>query len=136
MKDGALLANSGHFDVEVDVAFLRRLALSETEIREHLTEFRLPNGRALYLLAQGRLVGQVAAEASPASVMDLSFADQALSARYLFQDGQHLPPGVYDVPSEIDEQVASLKLQALGIRLDVLDDNQRAYQESWQLGTV
>src|SRR5712691_9934151 len=90
MKDGALLANSGHFDVE----------------------------------------------ASPASVMDLSFADQALSARYLFQDGQHLPPGVYDVPSEIDEQVASLKLQALGIRLDVLDDNQRAYQESWQLGTV
>ena len=136
MKDGALLANSGHFDVEVDVASLRRLALGETEIREHLTEFRLPNGRALYLLAQGRLVGQVAAEASPASVMDLSFADQALSARYLFQDGQHLPPGVYDVPSEIDEQVASLKLQALGIRLDVLDDNQRAYQESWQLGTV
>jgi adenosylhomocysteinase len=136
MKDGALLANSGHFDVEVDIASLRRLALSETEIREHLTEFRLPNGRALYLLAQGRLVGQVAAEASPASVMDLSFADQALSARYLFQDGQHLPPGVYDVPSEIDEQVASLKLQALGIRLDVLDDNQRAYQESWQLGTV
>ena len=136
MKDGALLANSGHFDVEIDVASLRRLALSETEIREHLTEFRLPNGRALYLLAQGRLVGQVAAEASPAAVMDLSFADQALSAHYLFQDGQHLPPGVYDVPSEIDEQVASLKLQALGIRLDVLDDNQRAYQESWQLGTV
>ncbi len=136
MKDGAILANSGHFDVEVDVASLRRLALSETEIREHLTEFRLPNGRALYLLAQGRLVGQVAAEASPASVMDLSFADQALSARFLFQDGQELPPGVYDVPSEIDEQVANLKLQALGIRLDVLDDTQRAYQESWQLGTV
>ena len=136
MKDGALLANSGHFDVEVDLASLRRLALSETEIREHLTEFRLPNGHALYLLAQGRLVGQVAAEASPASVMDLSFADQALSARYLFQDGQQLPPGVYDVPWEIDEQVASLKLQALGIRLDVLDDNQRTYQESWQLGTV
>jgi adenosylhomocysteinase len=136
MKDGAILANSGHFDVEVDVASLRRLAIGEQEIREHLTEFRLPNGRALYLLAQGRLVGQVAAEASPASVMDLSFADQALSARYLLQGGQQLPPGVYDVPPEIDERVASLKLQSLGVRVDTLDDTQRAYQESWQLGTV
>jgi len=136
MKDGAIMANSGHFDVEVDVASLRRLAIGEKEIREHLTEFRLPNGRALYLLAQGRLVGQVAAEASPASVMDLSFADQALSARYLLQDGQQLPPGVYDVPPEIDERVASLKLQSLGVRVDTLDDTQRAYQESWQLGTV
>jgi len=136
MKDGAILANSGHFDVEVDVASLRRLSIGEKEIREHLTEFRLPNGRALYLLAQGRLVGQVAAEASPASVMDLSFADQALSARYLLQDGQQLPAGVYDVPPEIDERVASLKLQSLGVRVDTLDDTQRAYQESWQLGTV
>jgi adenosylhomocysteinase len=136
MKDGALLANSGHFDVEVDVASLRRMAIGEQEIREHLAEFRLPNGRALYLLAQGRLVGQVAAEASPASVMDLSFADQALSARYLMQDGQQLPPGVYDVPPEIDERVASLKLQSLGVRIDTLDDTQRAYQESWQLGTA
>lgn len=136
MKDGAILANSGHFDVEVDVASLRRLATGEKEIREHLTGFRLPSGRTLYLLAQGRLVGQVAAEASPASVMDLSFADQALSARYLFQEGQQLPPGVYDVPPEIDERVASLKLQSLGVHLDTLDDAQRAYQDSWQLGTV
>ena len=136
MKDGAIMANSGHFDVEVDVASLGRLATCEKEIREHLTEFRLPDGRALYLLAQGRLVGQVAAEASPASVMDLSFADQALSARYLFQEGQQLPPGVYDVPPEIDERVAGLKLQSLGVHLDTLDDTQRAYQESWQLGTV
>jgi adenosylhomocysteinase len=136
MKDGAILANSGHFDVEVDVASLRQLATSEKEIREHMTEFRLPDGRALYLLAQGRLVGQAAAEASPASVMDLSFADQALSARYLFQDGQHLPPAVYDVPPEIDEQVASLKLQSLGVHLDALNDTQRAYQESWQHGTT
>ena len=136
IKDGAILANSGHFDVEVDVASLRDLAISETEIREHMSEFRLPNGKTLYLLAQGRLVGQVAAEASPASVMDLSFADQALSARYLLQDGQQLPPGVYDVPPEIDEQVASLKLQALGVRLDALDERQRAYQDSWRLGTA
>ncbi len=136
MKDGAILANSGHFDVEVDVASLRQLTTSEKEIREHMTEFRLPDGRALYLLAQGRLVGQVAAEASPASVMDLSFADQALSARYLFQDGQHLPPAVYDVPPEIDEHVASLKLQSLGVHLDALNDTQRAYQESWRFGTT
>ena len=136
MKDGAILANSGHFDVEVDVASLRQLTTSEKEIREHMTEFRLPDGRALYLLAQGRLVGQVAAEASPASVMDLSFADQALSARYLFQDGQHLPPAVYDVPPEIDEHVASLKLQSLAVHLDALNDTQRAYQESWRFGTT
>ena len=114
---------------------MRNLAVSETEIREHMTEYRLPNGRAIYLLAQGRLLGQVAAEASPAAVMDLSFADQALSARYLFQVGQNLPPGVYDVPPEIDEKVASLKLQSLGVRLDTLDDAQLAYQESWRYGT-
>jgi len=136
MKDGAILANSGHFDVEVDVAALHKLAVSEQEIREHVTEFHLPNGRILYLLAQGRLVGQVAAEASPAAVMDLSFADQALSARYLIKDGQNLPPTVYDVPPEIDERVASLKLSALGVRLDSLDERQRAYLSSWQFGTA
>jgi len=136
MKDGTLLANSGHFDVEVDVAGLRRLAVSEAETREHMTGFRLPNGKLLYLLAQGRLVGQVAAEASPAAIMDLSFADQALTARYLLEDGRHLPPDVYDVPLEIDERVAALKLQALGVQLDTLDDRQLAYQNSWQLGTA
>ena len=136
MKDGAMLANSGHFDVEVDVAALRQLSVSESEVREHLAEFQLPNGKVLHLLAQGRLVGQVAAEASPAAVMDLSFADQALSARYLFQAGQSLTPGVYDVPQEIDERVASLKLQTLGVRLDTLNDTQRSYQNAWQLGTA
>ena len=136
MKDGAILANSGHFDVEVDVAALRKLAVGQAEIREHLVEYRLPNGRVLYLLAQGRLVGQVAAEASPAAVMDLSFADQALSARYLVQAGSHLPPAVYDVPSEIDERVADLKLRAFGVRLDTLDDAQYAYQRSWRYGTA
>jgi len=136
MKDGAILANSGHFDVEVEVAALRKLAVGEIEIREHLVEYRLPNGRVLYLLAQGRLVGQVAAEASPAALMDLSFADQALSARYLLHSGRNLPPAVYDVPPEIDERVAALKLRALGIRLDVLSDAQQAYQASWQFGTA
>src|SRR5712691_4695901 len=136
MKDGALLANSGHFDVEIDVAALHKLAVSEEEIREHLKECRLPDGRSLFLLAEGRLVGQVAAEASPATVMDLSFADQALSARYLLQEGQHLPPAVYDVPSEIDERIANLKLCALGVHLDTLSEAQHSYQLSWQSGTA
>src|SRR5579859_2554897 len=136
MKDGAILANSGHFDVEVDVAGLRQLASHEQEIREHLTEFALSNGRTLYLLAQGRLVGQVAADASPAAVMDLSFADQALCTRYLLHEGRALPPGVHDVPPAIDERVATLKLQALDIHLDTLDEAQYTYQHSWQLGTA
>ena len=135
MKDGAILANSGHFDVEVDVAGLRALATEATPAREHVTEFRLPSGRALYLLAEGRLVGQVAAEASPAAVMDLSFADQALSTRYLFETTT-LTPGLYDVPPAIDARVAAFKLEALGLGLDRLTDAQRAYAASWQLGTA
>jgi adenosylhomocysteinase len=136
MKDGAILANSGHFDVEVDVAALRDVATREGHIREHLTEFQLPNGRVLYLLAQGRLVGQVAAEASPAAVMDLSFADQALCTRYLLETAQHLPPAVYDVPLDIDERVAALKLRSLGVQLDTLNEDQRSYQNAWKRGTV
>jgi len=135
MKDGAILANSGHFDVEVDVAALRKLAIASTTIRDHMVEYRLPNGNALYLLGEGRLVGQVAAEASPAVVMDMSFADQALSTAYLFEAGRDLPPGVYDVPPQIDERVAQLKLSALGVQLDTLDDAQHRYQQEWQLGT-
>jgi adenosylhomocysteinase len=136
MKDGAILANSGHFDVEVDVATLRRVAESERQVRDNLAEYRLPNGRALYLLAQGRLVGQVAAEASPAAVMDLSFAGLALSARYLLEHAAELASTVHDVPSEIDEQIAALKLRALGVRLDALDAAQRDYARSWKSGTV
>jgi len=135
MKDGAILANSGHFDVEVDVAALRACAVATTPVRDHMVEYRLPNGNALYLLAEGRLVGQVAAEASPAAVMDLSFADQALSTAYLFATGRDLPPGVYDVPPHIDERVAQLKLAALGVQIDALDSDQRRYQQEWQLGT-
>ncbi len=136
MKDGAILANSGHFDVEVDVAGLRRLAVAEVQIRDNLAEHRLPDGRALYLLAQGRLVGQVAAEASPAALMDLSFAGLALSARYLLEHAAALTPTVHDVPAEIDEQIAALKLRALGVRLDTLDPAQREYARSWKSGTV
>jgi adenosylhomocysteinase len=135
MKDGTILANSGHFDVEVDAAALQADAVATTPIRDHMVEYRLSNGNALYLLAEGRLVGQVAAEASPAAVMDLSFADQALSTTYLFEVGRDLPPGVYDVPPQIDERVAALKLAALGVQLDTLDSAQRRYQQAWQQGT-
>ena len=135
MKDGAILANSGHFDVEVDVAALRARAVAAVPIREHMVEYRRPSGKALYLLAEGRLVGQVAAEASPAAVMDMSFADQALSTAYLFEAGRELPAGVYAVPPQIDERVAQLKLAALGVQLDTLSSSQHHYQQDWRLGT-
>jgi adenosylhomocysteinase len=136
MKDGAILANSGHFDIEVDVAALHRIAVHEESIRDHLLELRLPDDRSLYLLAQGRLVGQVAAEASPAALMDLSFADQALSTLYLVQSAHHLQPAVYDVPPDIDERVAELKLRSLHVQLDTLNERQLDYQHAWALGTV
>ncbi|MGE3269366.1 MAG: adenosylhomocysteinase [Chloroflexota bacterium] len=136
MKDGAMLANSGHFDVEVEVAELREQAGAETSVRPNLDEFTLPNGRRLYVLAQGRLVGQVAAEASPAAVMDLSFAGLALSAQYIMERASQLAPVVYDVPKSIDEQVAALKLAALGVRLDTLDEQQERYARSWTVGTL
>ena len=136
MKDGAILANSGHFDVEVEVATLKRQAVSETEVRNNLTELRMADGRTLYLLAQGRLVGQVAAEASPAAVMDLSFAGLALSSRHLLEHAGELAAAVHDVPAEIDERIAALKLQALGVDLDVLNDRQLAYARSWKGGTL
>lgn len=136
MKDGAILANSGHFDVEVEVAELKRLAVQETEVRPNLCELKLADGRALYLLAQGRLVGQVAAEASPAAIMDLSFGGLALSARYLLDNASELAPAVHDVPTEIDDQIAALKLDALGVRLDRLNARQETYARSWKLGTL
>jgi adenosylhomocysteinase len=136
MKDGAILANSGHFDVEVEVAELRKQAVQETEIRANLSELQMADGRSLYLLAQGRLVGQVAAEASPASVMDLSFGGLALSARFILEQAATLTPTVHEVPDEIDEQIAALKLRALGVRLDTLDARQQAYARSWTIGTL
>jgi adenosylhomocysteinase len=136
MKDGTILANSGHFDVEIDVAGLRACAVASTPVRDNMVEYRMPNGRALYLLAEGRLVGQAAAEASPAAVMDMSFADQALSTAYLFERGPSLPPGVYVVPAQIDVRVAQLMLAAVGVQLDTLDAAQLHYQQAWQSGTA
>ena len=136
MRDGAMLANSGHFDVEVDVAALRRLAVAEERVRDHLVGYRLPNGRTLFLLAEGRLVGQAAAEASPATVMDLSFAGQALSTRFLVETAAQLSPEVHPVPAGIDQRVARLKLQALGLEIDQLAPDQLAYQRTWDVGTA
>ena len=133
MKDGAILANAGHFNVEIWVPDLEELAVSKRQIRPHVTEYRLPDGRRLYLLAEGRLVNLVAAEGHPSEVMDMSFANQALAVDYLVKNKGKLQPRVYRVPREIDEQVARLKLQALGVEIDQLTEEQRRYLESWKL---
>jgi adenosylhomocysteinase len=134
MKDGAILANSGHFDVEIDVAGLRRLAVARRPARPHVEEYELPSGKRVYLLAEGRLIGQAAAEASPAAVMDMSFANQLLAAGYLAgrARGERLAPAIYPVPAAVDAEVARLKLAALGVRIDGLTPEQRAYLASWR----
>lgn len=135
MRDGAVLANAGHFDVEIDVAGLRGLSTRTRRVREHVEEFTLPDGRRLYLLAEGRLVNLAAAEGHPAAVMDMSFANQALCVEWLARSAGGLAPQVYPVPEEIDRQVAALKLEAMGVRIDPLTPEQRRYLESWEEGT-
>src|SRR5205085_9566284 len=134
--DGAILANSGHFDLEIDVAGLRALARSHRPAREHVEEYVLPSGRRLYLLAEGRLVGQAAAEASPAAVMDMSFANQLLARQPLAmraRSGDPLAPGVYPIPPEVDDEIARRKLAALDVRIDALTAEQERYLASWQM---
>ncbi len=135
MRDGAVLANAGHFDVEIDVAALRELSVRRRRVREHVEEFTLPDGRRLYLLAEGRLVNLAAAEGHPAAVMDMSFANQALCVEWLAHHAEELAPQVYPVPEAIDRQVASLKLEAMGVQIDQLTPEQRRYLESWEEGT-
>jgi len=134
-KDGCVLANSGHFNVEIDIAALEALAVSKSRPREHVEEYRLCDGRSLRLLAQGRLVNLAAAEGHPSAVMDMSFANQALCAEYLVQRRGGLASAVHGVPREIDGEVARLKLAALGIAIDALTAEQRAYMASWREGT-
>jgi adenosylhomocysteinase len=133
MKDGAIVANAGHFDIEIDVAGLRKMATSERRIRNSVDEFVLPDGRRIRLLAEGRLVNLGAAEGHPAAVMDMSFAGQALTLRWLA--GTKLQPGVHDVPSELDREIASLKLTTMGVSIDELTPEQREYLASWKVGT-
>ena len=135
MKDGAILANAGHFDVEIDLGVLREMAREVREIRPHLEEYRLKDGRRLYLIGQGRLVNLVAAEGHPPTVMDLSFANQARAAVYLWEHRGQLAPRVYTLPMEIDQEIALRKLRALGIRIDALTEEQRRYLSTWQEGT-
>lgn len=134
MKDGAILANAGHFNVEISVKDLEEIAVSKREIRPYVTEYKLPNGKRLYLLAEGRLVNLVAAEGHPSEVMDMSFANQALSVEYIVKNPRQ-QPRVYRVPKEIDENVARLKLKAMNIEIDELTPEQKKYLESWSLGT-
>ena len=135
MKDGAILANSGHFDVEINIPVLEGLMRDKRQIRPLVDEYTLTDGRHLYLLAQGRLINLAAAEGHPASVMDMSFANQALCVEYLVKSGNKLSLGVYSVPQDIDQEVARLKLQSLGIAIDKLTPEQRQYLASWEQGT-
>jgi adenosylhomocysteinase len=135
MKDGAVLANSGHFDVEIDKDALDDLAVDRRRIREFVDEYVLPDGRRVSLLAEGRLVNLSAGEGHPAAVMDMSFANQALVAEWIVKQRETLVPDVYPVPEEIDAEVARLKLQAMGIEIDTLTPEQEQYLRSWELGT-
>ena len=135
MKDGAILANTGHFNVEIEIAALRQMAVESREAREYVEEFTLEDGRRLYLLGDGRLINLAAAEGHPAIVMDMSFANQALSAEYAVEHAAELERKVYPVPDEIDREIARLKLDTMGITIDRLTDEQAHYLASWNEGT-
>ena len=135
MKDGAILANSGHFNVELNIEALEALAEGRRQIRPSVEEFRLPDGRRIYVLAEGRLINLAAAEGHPARVMDMSFANQALSVEHLVLQQQRLPIDVHTVPREIDEEIARLKLASMGVSIDTLSEEQQRYLASWQAGT-
>jgi adenosylhomocysteinase len=135
MKDGAILANSGHFNVEIDIKNLEALAISRRTMRPNLEEYALKDGRRLYLLAEGRLVNLAAAEGHPSEVMDMSFANQALCAEYIAKTSKQ-GPKVYQVPAEIDESVAQLKLNSMGIKIDELTGEQKKYLTTWEMGTT
>jgi adenosylhomocysteinase len=136
MKDGAVLANAGHFDVEIDKNALAELSGGRVRrIRGYVDEYTMGDGRRLHLLGEGRLVNLAVAEGHPAAVMDMSFANQALSVEWIVKGRGTLAPGVYPVPTEIDEEVAKLKLQAMGVEIDALTAEQRDYLSSWQQGT-
>jgi len=135
MKDGAILANTGHFNVEIDIPALRSLATETRMARQFVEEFTLTDGRRVYLLAEGRLVNLAAAEGHPAQVMDMSFANQALPAEFVISNAASLERKVYDVPQKIDDEIARLKLATMGVAIDELTEEQAAYLASWDEGT-
>jgi adenosylhomocysteinase len=136
MKDGAIIANSGHFNCEINIPHLRDKAVSTREVRPLVEEFVLADGRRIFLLADGRLVNLSCAEGHPASVMDMSFANQALAAEYMMKNHASLEPGVYAVPADIDADIARLKLATMGVKIDTLTAEQEKYLASWNEGTV
>ena len=134
-RDGAILANSGHFDAEIDLNYLRANSTAKKKVRPFVEEYNMKDGRKLYVLAEGRLVNLSAAEGHPASVMDMSFANQALSAKYIFEKSGSLSKKVYSVPEDIDKNIAKLKLKNMGVKIDVLTPEQEEYLSSWEMGT-
>jgi len=135
MKDGAIVCNSGHFNVEVRISDLEELSVSRRTIRDFVEEFTLRDGRRIVLLGEGRLINLASAEGHPSSVMDMSFANQALATEYLVKHGQGLPRAVHRLPMELDNEIARLKLETMGIRIDTLTPEQQHYLASWEMGT-
>jgi adenosylhomocysteinase len=135
MKDGAIVCNSGHFDIEIDLKSLKGMATEVKQVRNFTEEYRLNNGKSVVVLGEGRLVNLAAAEGHPSAVMDMSFANQALACEYLVKNKGQLEPGLYSIPTEIDQEIARLKLQAMGIAIDSLTSEQVEYMNSWTSGT-
>jgi len=135
MKDGAILSNTGHFNVEIDIPALRELAVETRMAREFVEEFTMKGGQRVYLVADGRLVNLAAAEGHPALVMDMSFANQALGVEYAVQHAGELDRKVYPVPADIDKEIARLKLETMGVEIDTLTEEQARYLASWDEGT-
>jgi adenosylhomocysteinase len=135
MKDGAVIANSGHFNVEIDIPALEAAAASKERLRDYVDQYRMKDGRRINLLGEGRLINLAAAEGHPAAVMDMSFANQALSLEYLNREGRGLSKQVHPVPPAIDREIARLKLQSMGVTIDALTAEQKSYLSSWGEGT-
>jgi len=135
MKDGAIVCNSGHFNVEIDIPSLEKIATGKRRIRTFVDEYTMKDKRSIFLLGEGRLINLAAAEGHPSSVMDMSFANQALCLEYLVKNNGNLQQKVYTVPEEIDLEVARLKLESMGIKIDTLTPEQEKYLNSWEEGT-
>ena len=135
MKDGAIVSNSGHFNVEINIPALEEMAVEKRLVRPYVEAYELPDGRTIHILGEGRLINLAAAEGHPASVMDMSFANQALSGEFMVKNADSLENKVYSVPEEIDKEIARLKLEAMGVEIDVLTTEQVKYLNSWQEGT-
>lgn len=135
MKDGAIVSNSGHFNCEINIPALEEMAVSKRRVRPYVDQYEMKDGRRLHILGEGRLINLAAAEGHPASVMDMSFANQALSTEYIFKHGKELENKVYSVPEEIDHEIARLKLEAMDVNIDTLTEEQVHYLNSWQEGT-